>query len=232
MLPRSPLPTYSGTVVVGSELDHHTQHNMASNAFHMTFGKQTLSGCSVEANNNMVWWSYVPYPEKLIKTELKNTTSKQWTQKLLSIHKDDPRIVELIKSSKDDYVKIPIYDISHLDTWHKGNICLIGDAAHATSPHIGQGAAMAMEDAIVLTMCIRDIPNLNESFKKFESLRKKRAEKIIKEAQTSARFFLRRDPVTRIFSRIMIFLTLRDSNFRKRQNWIFSYKPDWEDTIK
>ena len=34
--------------------------------------------------------------------------------------------------------------------WHRGRVVLIGDAAHATSPHVGQGGAMAIEDAIVL----------------------------------------------------------------------------------
>jgi 2-polyprenyl-6-methoxyphenol hydroxylase-like FAD-dependent oxidoreductase len=34
--------------------------------------------------------------------------------------------------------------------WHRGRMVLIGDAAHATSPHVGQGGAMAMEDALVL----------------------------------------------------------------------------------
>jgi 2-polyprenyl-6-methoxyphenol hydroxylase-like FAD-dependent oxidoreductase len=34
--------------------------------------------------------------------------------------------------------------------WHRGRVVLIGDAAHATSPHIGQGAAQAIEDGIVL----------------------------------------------------------------------------------
>jgi 2-polyprenyl-6-methoxyphenol hydroxylase-like FAD-dependent oxidoreductase len=34
--------------------------------------------------------------------------------------------------------------------WHRGRVVLIGDAAHATSPHVGQGAAMAIEDALVL----------------------------------------------------------------------------------
>ncbi|HVW17713.1 MAG TPA: FAD-dependent oxidoreductase [Solirubrobacteraceae bacterium] len=34
--------------------------------------------------------------------------------------------------------------------WYRGRIALLGDAAHATSPHVGQGAAMAVEDAIVL----------------------------------------------------------------------------------
>jgi 2-polyprenyl-6-methoxyphenol hydroxylase-like FAD-dependent oxidoreductase len=34
--------------------------------------------------------------------------------------------------------------------WHRGRVVLIGDAAHASSPHIAQGAAMAVEDAVVL----------------------------------------------------------------------------------
>jgi len=34
--------------------------------------------------------------------------------------------------------------------WHRGRVVLVGDAAHATSPHVGQGGAMAMEDAVVL----------------------------------------------------------------------------------
>ncbi|MEQ1537406.1 MAG: FAD-dependent monooxygenase [Sphingorhabdus sp.] len=36
------------------------------------------------------------------------------------------------------------------DPWFKGRIVLIGDAAHAATPHLGQGAAMAIEDAVVL----------------------------------------------------------------------------------
>ncbi len=34
--------------------------------------------------------------------------------------------------------------------WHRGRIVLIGDAVHATTPHLGQGAGMAIEDALVL----------------------------------------------------------------------------------
>ena len=37
-----------------------------------------------------------------------------------------------------------------LDQWHSGRVVLIGDAAHASSPMMGQGGCMAMEDAYVL----------------------------------------------------------------------------------
>ena len=35
-------------------------------------------------------------------------------------------------------------------TWHKGRVVLVGDAAHASSPNMAEGASMAMEDALVL----------------------------------------------------------------------------------
>jgi len=44
--------------------------------------------------------------------------------------------------------------------WHKGNVVLIGDAVHAITPHLGQGAAQAMEDGVVLGELLgRDAPN-------------------------------------------------------------------------
>jgi 2-polyprenyl-6-methoxyphenol hydroxylase-like FAD-dependent oxidoreductase len=50
--------------------------------------------------------------------------------------------------------------------WHRGRVVLIGDAAHATSPHVGQGAAMAIEDALVLAdeTTSRPLPEALERF--------------------------------------------------------------------
>ena len=231
IIPDAPLPEYSGTVVIGSELGKTADHNLESNAFHMTLAKNTLCGASVEMDNNMVWWSYVPYPEESIKTALKDISHEQWTKILLEFHKDDAQIKRFIKMSKD-YVKIPIYSIPHLDKWYKGRVCLMGDAAHATSPHIGQGAATSMEDAVILAKCLSDIPDFKQSFTKFESLRKERVERIVKEAQKSGKIFLRSGILGKVVSRIFLKFGLRESNFKKEQNWIFSYKVDWDKKIE
>jgi 2-polyprenyl-6-methoxyphenol hydroxylase-like FAD-dependent oxidoreductase len=45
----------------------------------------------------------------------------------------------------------PVYAVLVDRPWYRGRVVLLGDAAHATSPHVGQGAAMALEDAIVLS---------------------------------------------------------------------------------
>src|SRR5262249_22013324 len=44
----------------------------------------------------------------------------------------------------------PLYAVILPEPWHKGRVLLIGDAAHATTPHLGQGAAQSVEDAVVL----------------------------------------------------------------------------------
>ncbi len=63
-----------------------------------------------------------------------------------------PAIRELAESITDDagVVYRPLEGMLVTGPWHKGRVVLLGDAVHATTPHLGQGAGMAIEDAIVL----------------------------------------------------------------------------------
>jgi 2-polyprenyl-6-methoxyphenol hydroxylase-like FAD-dependent oxidoreductase len=51
--------------------------------------------------------------------------------------------------------------------WHRGRIILIGDAAHATTPHCAYGAGLAVEDAVVLAELLEGDEPLTEAFEKF-----------------------------------------------------------------
>ncbi|MFD1949806.1 FAD-dependent oxidoreductase [Sphingomonas arantia] len=53
-------------------------------------------------------------------------------------------------TDNDGVVYRPLETIMLDGDWHKGRIVLLGDAVHATTPHLGQGAGMAIEDALVL----------------------------------------------------------------------------------
>ncbi|OYY91841.1 MAG: 2-polyprenyl-6-methoxyphenol hydroxylase [Sphingomonas sp. 28-66-16] len=63
-----------------------------------------------------------------------------------------PRIAALIDEITDDDAVVykPLECILVEGDWHKGRIVLIGDAVHASTPHLGQGAGMAIEDSLVL----------------------------------------------------------------------------------
>ena len=63
--------------------------------------------------------------------------------------------------------------------WSRGRTLLIGDAAHATSPHAGQGASLALEDAHAARQADGLDQELRLTFQNFEAERRPRAEKIV-----------------------------------------------------
>jgi 2-polyprenyl-6-methoxyphenol hydroxylase-like FAD-dependent oxidoreductase len=54
------------------------------------------------------------------------------------------------------YINLPIHKVPSLPRWGAGRTILIGDAAHAVAPHSGQGASMALEDAMFLAKLLRE----------------------------------------------------------------------------
>jgi 2-polyprenyl-6-methoxyphenol hydroxylase-like FAD-dependent oxidoreductase len=58
--------------------------------------------------------------------------------------------------------------------WYRDRVVVIGDAAHATSPHVGQGAAMAIEDALVLAEEVTGEGTLQEALDRFMERRYER----------------------------------------------------------
>jgi 2-polyprenyl-6-methoxyphenol hydroxylase-like FAD-dependent oxidoreductase len=71
-----------------------------------------------------------------------------------------------------------------LKQWGRGRVTLLGDAAHAMTPNLGQGAAQAMEDAVVLTACLREYDDVASALRAYETRRAKRTASIMKLAWT------------------------------------------------
>ena len=100
-----------------------------------------------------------------------------------------------------------------LDRWARERVVLIGDASHATSPNMAQGAAMALEDALVLTDCLRKISAIPDAIAAFEARRRPRTDWV--RAQTHRRDHTRYLPPT-IRDNVLRFLGRRifHANYR------------------
>jgi 2-polyprenyl-6-methoxyphenol hydroxylase-like FAD-dependent oxidoreductase len=72
-----------------------------------------------------------------------------------------------------------VFYLDPLPAWSKGSVVLVGDAAHATTPGIGQGAAQAIEDAVVLARSLSERPVV-EALRDYEARRRPRAERVLK----------------------------------------------------
>src|SRR5690606_5732559 len=97
---------------------------------------------------------------------------------------DLPEITEVLAASPvRDFTAHGVYDIASLPRWCDGPVALLGDAAHAVSSSSGQGASMAIEDAVTVARCLRDVPGPDEALRRYERLRRGRVERIVAEGR-------------------------------------------------
>jgi 6-hydroxynicotinate 3-monooxygenase len=90
------------------------------------------------------------------------------------------RQVERVLAACPDVHKWAIVDRNSLERWSGRNVTLLGDACHPMTPYMAQGAAMAIEDAAVLSRCLDGIERegVANAFRRFEATRMERTERI------------------------------------------------------
>ncbi len=88
----------------------------------------------------------------------------------------------------DKVVYRPIETVWVEPPWQRGRVALIGDAAHATGPHVGQGAAMALEDSIVLAQEVAASDDLPTAFAGFGERRYERVRTIVEISEQIAQW--------------------------------------------
>ncbi|KAH9909374.1 hypothetical protein F4778DRAFT_768240 [Xylariomycetidae sp. FL2044] len=121
-------------------------------------------------------------------TESHTTQNDEWNkqgsvEQILKVYRDfDPALKQLI--SKVDPAELKVWqllDMDKLPSWTKGKLVLLGDAAHPFTPHQGQGAGQAMEDAAALATVLpkgTSPSNILERLKLYEKIRYDRAHTI------------------------------------------------------
>ncbi|MFY1668713.1 FAD-dependent monooxygenase [Plantactinospora sp. WMMB334] len=78
-----------------------------------------------------------------------------------------------------DQVQVTRTDEVQLGCWSRGRVVLVGDAAHATGPTLAQGAAMALEDALVLARALDRSATVPEALESYESRRRPRIKWVV-----------------------------------------------------
>jgi 2-polyprenyl-6-methoxyphenol hydroxylase-like FAD-dependent oxidoreductase len=94
-----------------------------------------------------------------------------WKREVLGM---DARIAPVLDAIREpEQVTFARYRDVHMPRWHDGSIVCVGDAAHATSPQLGQGANLALVDAHVLTECVRGAPSITAALAAYARARRR-----------------------------------------------------------
>ena len=105
------------------------------------------------------------------------------------------RAQAIIAAAGQSWTPWPLYTVES-PAWHRGNIGLIGDAAHAMVPFQAQGAAMGIEDAATLAPLLIEEPSADSAFAKFEQARRSRIERVAGISSSNGRIFHLRWPLS------------------------------------
>lgn len=78
--------------------------------------------------------------------------------------------------------------------WHRGRVVLAGDSAHATTPHMAQGASMAFEDAVVLADCLGAPGSLEQALQRYTERRFERCRRVVEASLQVGQWQMRPEP--------------------------------------
>lgn len=172
VLPHLPKPVFNGLIGSGGIIDVPSVAPTGGRML-MTFGPRAFFGYIKHGDGPVYWFDSYPSAEETIRVGDPATFARF----LRELHRGDPlansAILAAVPGVSSAY---PDYDIPSLKDWFTGRVVLMGDAAHAVTPHSGQGASMALEDALVLAACIEAEASPLAAFRRFESLRRERVE--------------------------------------------------------
>ena len=115
-------------------------------------------------------------------------------------------------------------DLDPVAAWSRGNCVLAGDAAHASLPHLAQGAAMALEDAACLAACIGEgNGNRNTAMARYQGRREPRTTRVVKASRGNARIYHMRGAMA--LARNLALRVMPSSWQLQRLAWIYAPQP-------
>ena len=222
--PESPRPLDLGLISFGGFVPRSVLEAAdGSQRMSMTFGQNGFFGygfCSADPDTGAMCWSTQPIRgtdaatfRAMDQTALRDQLARyhaKW-------HEPIPQLIEALQ----EIIVTSSTDLATLPNWSRGRTILIGDAPHATSPHAGQGASIALEDALRLVTLLSSEEQTEIAFQKFEAERRPRVEKIVALAR-------RNGNNKREFSRTGAWIRNQMIKFilplsARSQDWIFGY---------
>ncbi|WP_033823462.1 NAD(P)/FAD-dependent oxidoreductase [Kitasatospora sp. MBT63] len=177
----APRPDYAGQQVFYGYTTGYTGEAVPpsqarSERITMIRGSGAAFGYALSPAGETFWFARVPGPPADAE-ELAGTGADGWRERLLPLLRPDrTAAAEIVAATADRLMVTNALHLGPGTRWRGERTVLIGDAAHAASPATGQGASMALEDAVVLAKALREGGPGTAALEHYERLRRPRTE--------------------------------------------------------
>jgi 2-polyprenyl-6-methoxyphenol hydroxylase-like FAD-dependent oxidoreductase len=187
MLPAHARPRYTGVIGVGGFSESASVGPFPPEAAHqltftvgprLQFGYATLS----YPDPQWGWWTHLPQERELAREALQAVTDDELRARVMDAFRGWSGPIDALVSTTPRIMRTAIYDVPSIPAWHAGRVMLLGDAAHAMSPAGGQGASLALEDAMIVGRGLAKGRPFADVFAGTESRLRARAERMVRRA--------------------------------------------------
>jgi 2-polyprenyl-6-methoxyphenol hydroxylase-like FAD-dependent oxidoreductase len=232
VFPEATAPSFLGAVGVGgltpgAAVPKLTTADKQSLSF--TFGARGLFCYCGTRGGDVMWWTNLCRARPLDGRPLEDREALgvELRQEMLDLFRGYHAPIATLIEHAGAPTTLDVFEVEPLRRWHAGRVVLVGDAAHAVSPSSGQGASLALEDAMDLGRRLRDDGGDHaRAFEGFERDRRARVERI---ASRTHRDGTDKAEITPLRSQVRHFaLWLALNLFGERsQDWVYRYRVDW-----
>jgi 2-polyprenyl-6-methoxyphenol hydroxylase-like FAD-dependent oxidoreductase len=177
--PDAPAPVYSGSTTWRAIT---TPSSAAVTEMSLSWGPGTEFGVMPIVDGRNYWYAAANADE----AQRNPDELREVRGRFGSWHEPIPTV--LAHTSPEAVLRHDIYRLPELDSYYRGNVALLGDAAHAMTPNLGQGGGQALEDAIVLAAAVSRASNVATALSQYDHERRARTQAMSRTATWQLRF--------------------------------------------
>ncbi|MFC0005333.1 FAD-dependent monooxygenase [Micromonospora siamensis] len=138
-----------------------------------TWGRGRKFGVTPQGPGRTNWYAAVALPEG---AQPPPDDLAELRQLFGGWHQPIPRLLDALAA--DEVLRHEVHDLTPLPSYVTDRVALLGDAAHAMTPDLGQGACQALIDAVALTDCVRSTDDLPAALRAYDRLRRRPTQRI------------------------------------------------------
>ncbi|MEU5410441.1 FAD-dependent oxidoreductase [Nocardia asteroides] len=230
--PAAPGPDYTGMLGFGALID--CDQDLPADTMVFAFGAKAYYLYWQHADGRVAWGANLPSAQYYSLTEARAIPAEHWLRVLRETYAPDTPGGEFARRTTAENLEITgaLHIMPPVPHWYRDRMVLVGDSVHAPSNSSGQGASLAIESAIQLARCLRDIEAPTQAFAAYERLRRARVEGI---AARAARVNHSKTPgpVARRFMNALMPLMVRTvMNPEKTMGAERRYRIDWDAPVQ
>jgi 2-polyprenyl-6-methoxyphenol hydroxylase-like FAD-dependent oxidoreductase len=229
--PSAPEPESDGLLGFGAESDVFLPGR--SDAIHFVQGQRAFLGYWLQPNGRAAWFSNLPHKGFMSAAEARAIPPERWLARLADAYRGDVPSEELVRHTNPAHLFVlgstdMLPEVPH---WHRDRMVLVGDSAHAPNHSSGQGVSLAVESAVELARCLRDVDDLTAAFVAYERLRRPRVTRIAREAARRNRHKAAGPIATALLSLVLRVAAKTFMTPEKMFGWVHNYRINWQERV-